>query len=380
MFDDLAPVPFENLLIIRPRFMGDIILATGLASAAKAARPGAKVTFLTEKQYADVVLEHPDIDSVLTFDGTRKGSLSYQWAFFKDLRARRFDCVLDLFANPRSVQWSYFCGAAVRVGYRLRGRSWAYHRLAFPSTPGLLADDAALAKAKDKDLLKGLSKRRPVTEAYLDQWRALGYAAPAEYRTYLQVTGQEFAAADGKLSSLGWDSAREIVVLAPGASHPAKRWPVEKFVELANLLASEGMLPLFVLGPKDQDLLPRLNEEMEAEWLLVNQPYLREMAALIASARLLVSNDAGPMHMGPAVGTPTVGVFGPGEPEIWFPYGAPHQVAYKEVECGHCGLDECPRGECMKTLTVDDVALACQKAMSAEKGEGAAPSSRPQEK
>jgi ADP-heptose:LPS heptosyltransferase len=366
MFEDLAPVPFQNLLIIRPRFLGDIILATGIASAAKTARPTAKVTFLTDKQYADAILEHPDVDHILPFDSEKKNNPFYLWRFIQDLRVRKFDCVLDLFGNPRTAQWTYLTGASVRVGYRLRGRSWAYNRLAFPSTPGLLADDAVLAKANDKDLLKGLTPRRPVTEAFLDQWRALGYGSPAEYRTYLQVTGQEFAAVDSKLSSLGWKSDEDLVVLAPGASHPAKRWPIEKFIDLADQLASKGLRPLFVLGPKDQGLLPTLNAEMEAEWLLVNQPYLRELSSLIASARLLVSNDAGPMHVGPAVGTPTVGVFGPGEPAIWFPYAAPHQVAYKEVECSHCGLDECPRMECMKALTVEDVLEACRKALGAE--------------
>jgi ADP-heptose:LPS heptosyltransferase len=197
----------------------------------------------------------------------------------------------------------------------------------------------------------------------------LGHPSPAEYRTYLQVTGQEYAAADGKLSGLGWNSDEKLAVLNPGASYPAKMWPLPKFLELAEVLSSWGVRPLFVLGPKDQALLPRLTEGMEEGWLLVNQPHLRELIALIASATMLVSNDAGPMHVGPAVGTPTVGIFGPGEPEIWFPYPAPHQVAYRETECSHCGLDFCPRGECMKNLSVEDVAQACRKAMGLDEAQ-----------
>jgi len=356
MKEDLLPVPFQNLLVIRPRYMGDIILATGIVSAAKAARPNAKVTFLTDAHFADILLGHPDVDDVLSFDTSRKNNILYLWRFIRSLRSRHFDCVLDLFGNPRTAQWTFLSGAPVRVGYRLRGRSWAYNRLAFPSTPGSLSED--------EELLKGSSKRRPVTEVFLDQWRALGYASPKEYRTYLHVTGNEYAAADGKLSSLGWNSGEKLALLCPGASHPAKHWPLPKFVELAGLLSSWGVRPLFVLGPKDQVLLENLNESMEEGWLFVNNPPIRELTALIASSDLLVSNDAGPMHIGPAVGTPTVGIFGPGEPEIWFPYPAPHQAAYREIECSHCGLDVCSRVECMKTLSVEDVALACRKAMA----------------
>jgi ADP-heptose:LPS heptosyltransferase len=84
---------------------------------------------------------------------------------------------------------------------------------------------------------------------------------------------------------------------------------------------------------------------------------------LIALSDLLVSNDAGPMHIGPAVGTPTVGIFGPGEPEIWFPYGPPHQAAYREIHCSHCRRDVCPQVECMDLLAVDDVEQACLGAL-----------------
>ena len=117
-----------------------------------------------------------------------------------------------------------------------------------------------------------------------------------------------------------------------------------------------GLRPLFLLGPKEGDLAGELEEGMDKDWLLVNQPSLRGMAAFIEAADLLVANDSGPMHMGPAVGTPTLGIFGPGEPEIWFPYGPPHRFAYAEVPCSHCGLETCPLMICMDKLQPADLA------------------------
>ncbi|HXL72736.1 MAG TPA: glycosyltransferase family 9 protein, partial [bacterium] len=91
------------------------------------------------------------------------------------------------------------------------------------------------------------------------------------------------------------------------------------------------------------------------DWIYLNQPSLRGLIAFIQAADILISNDSGPMHVGPAVGTPTLGIFGPGEPEIWFPYDKPHQVLYAEVACSHCGLDQCPWMTCMDRLTSVDV-------------------------
>ena len=92
-------------------------------------------------------------------------------------------------------------------------------------------------------------------------------------------------------------------------------------------------------------------ERMNKDWIYLNQPSLRGLIAFIEAANVLIANDSGPMHVGPAVGTPTLGIFGPGEPEIWFPYTKPHQTFYSEVPCGHCGLDKCPWMTCMDRLT-----------------------------
>ncbi len=341
------PFPYQNLLVIRPRFIGDLILATGLAMTSKETRPGAKVTFLADAPFAELLQGHPAIDEVLEFDPNRKNNLPYLWRFLRVLRAKKFDAVLDLFGNPRTAQWTYFSGAKARVGYKLRGRSWAYNRVAPPSSPMLP------------------SGRRPVTEAYLDQWRALGYPSPAKYWTSLFVPEEERAHARKLLERAQLQTGEKVMALCPGASHPAKQWPLEKFVELARRLSGQGVRPLFLFGPKDRESADRLVPMLEGGWVFVKEPTLRGLAALIQASQLLVSNDAGPMHVGPAVGTPTVGIFGPGEPEIWFPYGPPHQYAYREISCSHCGHDVCPlpKLDCMDQLGVEDVEALVRQAL-----------------
>ena len=327
-----------KILVLRPRFLGDLILTTGLPGLLKKARPGAQVWFLAESAYAEVLQAHPQVDGVLEFDGKRKNNFFYHLGFLKKIRDEKFDVVLDLFGNPRTAQMAFFSGAAKRVGFDLGGRRWAYNILAAPSS----------------DLLP--SGRRKVTEAYLDQVRALGISPEGNYATSLFVTEEEKTHAHKILERAKMKPGEKLAVLSPGASWPAKQWPLDRFLELAGILKSQGVRPLFILGPKESDLAVELENKMEKDWLFINQPSLRGLLAFVAAADILIANDSGPVHVGPAVGTPTIGIFGPGEPEVWFPYGAPHETAYLEVPCGHCGLDQCPLMACMRGLTVESVA------------------------
>lgn len=147
---------FKKILIVRPRFLGDIILATGLPDVLHRENPSMEVWFLAEKSYAEALQDHPGVVGILPFDVQLKNNPIYLWKFFRRLRSLGFDAVLDLFCNPRTALLTLFSKAPLRVGFNMRGRSWAYNLLAPPSSPALV------------------SGRRPVTEAYLDQVRVLG--------------------------------------------------------------------------------------------------------------------------------------------------------------------------------------------------------------
>ena len=84
-----------------------------------------------------------------------------------------------------------------------------------------------------------------------------------------------------------------------------------------------------------------------------------ELAGLLARARVVVTNDSGPMHLAAAVGTPVVAIFGPTDPGRTAPAGAPSRVLDRYVFCSPCFLEECPFGhECMKEITPEEVLAA----------------------
>ncbi|HEY5038729.1 MAG TPA: glycosyltransferase family 9 protein, partial [bacterium] len=164
---------FEKILILRPRFLGDLILATGLADILKQDKPQTQVWFLTESPYAEALQNHPKVDGVLSLDVGKKNNPFYLWSFLREIRRQKFDAVLDLFGNPRTSRMAFLSGIPTRVGFDLRGRAWAYN---------------VIAKTSSAPLPSG---RRLVTETYRDQARALGFSSPRPYQTSLFVTEEE---------------------------------------------------------------------------------------------------------------------------------------------------------------------------------------------
>src|SRR5580765_2003049 len=115
----------RNLLIIKLRYIGDVLLATPTVRAIKAARPDVRVTMMVNRGTEDVLSGNPDIDEIVVLD---KESLAAQWRLIAGLRRRRFGTVIDLTDGDRSAFLSWISGAPVRIGFndehRWRGRCY----------------------------------------------------------------------------------------------------------------------------------------------------------------------------------------------------------------------------------------------------------------
>jgi heptosyltransferase-2 len=176
--------------------------------------------------------------------------------------------------------------------------------------------------------------------------------------------GQEAARRAGEaLARAGLDRPEGLVLLAPGAAFgPTKRWPAERYGQLARRLGERGLACGIAIGPREGGLagrvaaaagvpLPILGEDLDPG----------ELAALLARARVVVANDSGPMHLAAAVGTPVVAFFGPTDPGRTSPTGAPARILDRYVFCSPCFLKKCPYGhECMREITVEMAAGAVE--------------------
>ena len=156
--------------------------------------------------------------------------------------------------------------------------------------------------------------------------------------------------------------------LHPGATWPAKMWPSEPFAELAKMLAEKlGAQVLITQGPKDAEVAQDVARKAGGAAKIIGVLPLRQLAAILVHCSVYVANDSAPMHIAVAVNTPTIGIFGPGEENVWFPYHPPfyensagHIALRKDVFCHPCHLNVCNREgngymECMKLLTAGEV-------------------------
>src|SRR5207247_6765555 len=114
------PVPApERILVIKLRYVGDVLLATPVLSRLRENFPKAQLEILVNPGTDDVVRDHPALDEVLVLE---RGDLARQWRFVRELRRRRFDLVIDLTDGDRSAFLSWLSRAPVRLGYNSEGR------------------------------------------------------------------------------------------------------------------------------------------------------------------------------------------------------------------------------------------------------------------
>jgi lipopolysaccharide heptosyltransferase II len=335
----------RRILLSRLRFMGDVILTTPLIRRLKEIFPDARLCYLTQDVFAPLLLHNPHLDEVIAFP--LGGSVADQARVYWQLRQRHFDLAIDLFGNPRTALMTWLSGAGIRVGGDFRGRGKLYNvRVPAP----------------------------PVEPNAIDfHWRsleALGIAK-GDSRTEVFVAAEEKRWAREFLQELNVGSSRPMVGLHPGATWPNKRWPEKYFAGLARQLCDRNVHVLITQGPGEENVVmdvvrqispPQLVEAPSQAITVLPVLSLRQLASVQQQMQVFVSNDCGVMHLAVAVGTPTIGLFGPSQPQIWFPYERRdgHLALWQSIGCRPCHKNFCPLGhlDCQNKLEPERVAVA----------------------
>ena len=324
----------HNILIIKLRYIGDVLLATPTVRAIKAARPDIRVTMMVNRGTEDVLSGNPNLDEIIVLD---KGSLPAQSRLIAGLRHRQFDTVIDLTDGDRSAFLSWVSGAPVRIGFndehRWRGRYYTQ----------VVQPVAGVWHRIDRDLevLKPMSMQAVSKDPQL-------WLTPAEKNS-----------ADELLEQLGVQRSQSIVILQPGARYWFKAWPAERYAELSDRLTSQYGCQVLI-GGSDQDIdLAQQIQKMakSSAMIMAGRTTIKQFAAIAKKSSLFVGSDSGAMHIAAAAGTPVVALFGPSSPREWGPRGGPVEVLYKALDCRSCFHPTCTRGEgnCMRQIIVGEV-------------------------
>jgi heptosyltransferase-2 len=158
---------------------------------------------------------------------------------------------------------------------------------------------------------------------------------------------------------------RPVVALAPGAVGASKRWPSAAYTELARRLGNEGLDVWVLGGPQEKPLAAEILAGSQARDLTGHD--LRDAVLALASAAVAVSNDSGLLHVSAAIGTPSIGIFGPTSPWHWAPLNplAATIETAGELDCRPCHLPTCRPGHhrCMRDISADQVLAATRRAL-----------------
>ncbi|MCX7145705.1 MAG: lipopolysaccharide heptosyltransferase II [Sulfuritalea sp.] len=322
-----------KILVVAPSWIGDTILAQPLLALLKRNSPAARIDVLAPDWSAPLLGRMAEVDEVIVNPfGHGEFNFGARRALGRRLSSADYQQAYVLPNSWKSALAPFFAGIPRRIGYQGEARYLLLnerHRLDVAAHPQLVQRYAALAGP---------------LPAILPQ-------------AHLSSTVEQQQAVRRALD-LPLDAAP--VIFCPGAEYgPAKRWPAQHFAALARLVATPQN-PVWLVGSaKDAAVGEEIVRAAEGAALnLCGRSSLEQAIDLLASARCVVSNDSGLMHVAAALGRPLVALYGSSSPAYTPPLSPHAKIVSRNLPCSPCFKRECPLGhfDCMNGITPQQVA------------------------
>jgi heptosyltransferase I len=308
----------QRLLVVRLSAMGDVIHTLPAVHFLRQSFPHSHIGWLIEERWAELLCaegsprrgarsaQRPLVDEVHTVNlkDWRKSLLSISTAqhiarVWNDVRGAKYDLAVDLQGAIRSAMLARFSGARVVYGAaepRESPASLWYTRKVVARGRHVIEQNLSVAAG----LVEGPIK-----------------SSPADVACDLPRDLQAERRVEQRLAELG---VSEFAILNPGAGWGAKRWPAQRYGEVARRLGDMGLRAILNYGPGEEELV-RETEAASAGSALAMSSSITELIALTRRARLFVGGDTGPLHLAAALRVPVVAIYGPTDPARNGPYG-----------------------------------------------------------
>lgn len=343
--DTLDLSRIRRVLVTKLRHHGDVLLASPVLGMLKRHLPEAQIDALVYHDTRDMLSEHPALSQLHL--ATKRGTLREELRLLQTLRSRRYDLLVHLTSSARGAWLARVLKPGVSVA---------------PNHPGKLYRNSFTH-------LYPHANARHMVECNLDALRRIGLWPEESDKKLVLVAGADAErSAEKHLRDLGLEAGR-FILIHPTSRWQFKCWPEKKVAELAICLTERGFPLLFTSAPDAQ-------EAGTIQRILACLPFpapslagrltLKELAALMARARLFIGMDSAPMHMAAAAGTPVVALFGPSGANIWGPWQVPARVITSDHSCRPCGFDGCggsKRSDCLEVIPTDRVLSAALELM-----------------
>jgi heptosyltransferase II len=325
----------NRILVVGPAWVGDMVMAQSLFITLKARFPDADIDVLAPAWSRPLLARMPEVNSAVTLP-LEHGDLG--WGVRRRLGVTLYGRYQRAIVLPRSWKSALvpaFANIPIRTGYRGEFRY------------GLIND---IRKLDKKQLTQTVQR---YTALGLPQDASLPPPIPKP-RLRVDADNQRLQL---DLNRLNLD--KPVVALLPGAEYgPAKRWPIERYGELAKRLKAAGR-QVWVFGSAKENDLGEAIVQAAGEGVvnLCGQTKLADAVDLLALTECAVTNDSGLMHIAGAVGVRLVALYGSSSPDYTPPLTDKADVVYLRLSCSPCFERECPLGHfnCMMQMGVDDV-------------------------
>jgi ADP-heptose:LPS heptosyltransferase len=339
----------REVLLVKFWGMGSIILASDFVQTLRQTFPQARVSVATLRRNREIYEMLGLADEIVDLE---VGSIKeFLWGLLKLVRFfwhKDFDIAFDLeFTTRFSAIVTFLSRARQRIGFRYPGiwRGWLFTKYVL------------------------FSERQKLRDSFLKLGQSTGIAPTEGQRPALKLSAADERYVLSILRDEGITDLERLIVFNINASTLSllRRWPGENFLALGQELVKRMNVHIVFIGDRNdsayvEDTLSRLPHPNKNFHNLADKTSLSQLACLLKKARLLITNDSGPLHLAVHLGCPSVSFFGPETPLIYGPQGKDHFVFYKHLPCSPCLRignykdGRCQEGKrCLKEITVEEV-------------------------
>jgi heptosyltransferase-2 len=334
----------KKILVIRYRFIGDTILTVPFLRNLRNYYPEAQIDVLVGPQSGEVLKECPYVNNLIEYDTTRfhkydqgHGKTKSFWHYVSIIRKQKYDTVFILKRSFSATLLAYLSGAKIRIGYG-EGVKSLFLTKSVPWHKNKHEVESTL------DILRAANI--PIKDNHLEAW----------------TTRDEIIAAKTLLPA----EQKKYLLIHAAAAHPDKMYPNSNWAQIITELHNKyGFTPVLSGAQGDVQLNQDIINSSQVECInLAGKLSIRESMALYKLMQLTICVDSGPSHLSAAVGTPTLTLFGPTDPERWRPFGPQHDTIFDStLSCRPCHYKKTcdDKRQCLTELSprkVIDKALA----------------------
>ncbi len=337
----------SRILILNQNWLGDVLFSTPAIRAIRKSYPNAHIACLAPKRAADALSHNPHLNEVLVYnERSMLVTLFEPFRVFWAMRSRRFDAIFFFHRSRSKAFLAMLAGIPERIGFTRGGRGWLLTR-AVPVPEGPL---------HKIDLFLKLLEGSGIPSA--GRWPEM------------EVKQEEEESLAKLLAKEGILADRDYAVLHVGGNWDLKRWPLEYFIRWTHLFLERNPEWKVVLcgSAGEKKLVQKMLDAFPKGNIvsLCGRTTLGQLAALMKRARLVLSNDSGPIHVAATQRTRTLGIFGPTSPVETGPVSeGPLSLLWKDVGCRvPCYFRSCKGRVCMELVTPEEAFEKAQELLS----------------